>query len=149
MPLLLNTRNRADRLVWVIVQLLAAHGIRGLTMRRIADASRLSTSSLVHHWGSKERLLQVACFKTTRWRLDDIVFRTPREGLGAFVPQERESMLLAQAWLAWRELWRTDASLVRAGHAARGEERWLLGKAIAECCGEAVTEGLLSGGRTA
>jgi hypothetical protein len=62
------------------------------------------------------------------------------------VPQDRESLLLAQAWLAWRELWRTDASLVRAGHAARGEERWLLGKAIAECCGEAVTEGDLDAG---
>lgn len=77
-------------------------------------------------------------FQATRWRLEDIESRRHPEGVAAFVPRDdltsygtpHDSMVLARAWLAWRELWRTESSLDKAGHDARAEERWMLGKAL-------------------
>jgi AcrR family transcriptional regulator len=138
MPQLLHSKNRADDVAWIIAQLLADEGAKAVTMRRISRYSRHSTSSLVHHWGSKERLLRVAMSRTVRWRLIDIENREFVEGIAAFVPRDditsygliHESIVLARAWLGWRELWRTEPLLEEAGRQARGEERWMLGRAI-------------------
>ena len=138
MPRLLDTKDRADLLAWVIAQLIADHGISALTMRRIADASRLSTSSLVHHWGSRERLVRYACGQTRRWRMEDIHVRLPQEGVAAFLPKtlpnsygsSDDSMVLARAWQGWGEHCRTEPSLADVGADARREERWKLGRAI-------------------
>jgi AcrR family transcriptional regulator len=138
MPVLINTRDRAHHLAWIIAQLLAEQGVAALTMRRIADASRLSTSSLVHHWGGKERLLGYALVQTRDWRLENIEDRVSRKGVAAFLPCTApnsygipdDSMVLARAWQAWREHCRTQAAFADTGARARRQERWLLGRAI-------------------
>jgi uncharacterized protein YceK len=50
----------------------------------------------------------------------------PARGARSVRPADRERMLLAQAWLAWRELWRTDPSRAR-GDAVAMLERLLSG----------------------
>jgi hypothetical protein len=39
-------------------------------------------------------------------------------------------MVLAKAWVGWRELWRTGPFLERVGDRARAEEWWMLGEAL-------------------
>jgi hypothetical protein len=78
--------------------------------------------------------------------------------VAAFIPRDdllphgrqHDSMVLARAWLGWRELWRVEPGLVMAGYKARGEERWLLGGALEERASEgqldaayALLEGLI------
>jgi AcrR family transcriptional regulator len=107
-------------------------------MRRIADASRLSTSSLVHHWESKERLIGYAFTRTRRWRMENIQIRVPQEGVAAFLPSDTtnsygtpdDSMVFARAWQGWREYCRHHTPLGPVCADARLEERWRLGRAI-------------------
>jgi AcrR family transcriptional regulator len=66
MPRIFDSGSRADLQAWKIAMLLAEEGAKALTIRRISDVCRLSTSSLMNHWGNKERLLRVAMFRNTR-----------------------------------------------------------------------------------
>jgi AcrR family transcriptional regulator len=130
MPLLINTETRTDELVLAINHLLAQHGPTGLTLRRIAGASGVHTSSMLHHYGSREHLLRVAAGRTGRARAEDLEVRLPREGVAALLPYSIDDLPDARAWLAWQEMWRSEERLVSTIDHFRDEERFLLARAL-------------------
>jgi AcrR family transcriptional regulator len=54
-PELIDTTSRVGILVVAMNELIATEGIPGLTLRKIAEVSRVSTGSMIHHLGGKSR----------------------------------------------------------------------------------------------
>ncbi len=130
MPALIDTDTRAGVLTRAVNDVLIDHGPAGLTLRRVAGASGVSTSSILHHLGSREHLLRVAAGRAAEARLVDLRLTCAREGPLAFVPQSDDELLDVRAWLAWLELWRTETYLERTIAEARGVEFALLASSL-------------------
>ncbi|HEY0905306.1 MAG TPA: helix-turn-helix domain-containing protein [Marmoricola sp.] len=126
MPRYIETESRTETVVAAINEVLARDGIGGLSLRAIARESRVSTSSLLHHFGNREHLLRVAASQTGRWRVREIDRRCSRDGALAFLPQDADDVVDARAWLAWLELWRSEDNLATPIGGARRDERALL-----------------------
>jgi AcrR family transcriptional regulator len=132
MPRLIEPEGRTETLVDAINFVLSRDGVAGLSLRVIARESRVSTSSMLHHFGSRERLLTVAAFRTGRARLRAIERGAVREGVRAFLPapDDEEDLITARAWLAWCELWRSEQALTETIAGIREEERLLLARIL-------------------
>lgn len=130
MPHLIETDSRAGALVAAVNHVLLTHGPTGLTMRRIAQVSGVSTSSILHHLGSREHLLRVAAGQTAAARIRDIEYRSLHEGALSFIPTTGEHVLEARSWLAWQEMWRSEEFLVKWIGRGRAEERALLARVL-------------------
>jgi AcrR family transcriptional regulator len=132
MPRLIEPEGRTETVVDAIVFLLARDGPAGLTLRAIARESRVSTSSLLHHFGSREHLVRVAATWTGRARLRAMDRRADRDGVGVFLPTEgdTEDLITARAWLAWLELWRVEDSLTETIERFRDRELLLLARML-------------------
>ena len=126
MPLLIDTDSRTDTLVRAINDVLIDKGPSGLSLRRIAEYSGVSTSSMLHHLGSREHLLRVAAGRTAERRLAHLRVESSLDGALAFVPRNGDEVLDARAWLAWQELWRSESGLERTLAVARQGELALL-----------------------
>jgi AcrR family transcriptional regulator len=126
MPLLIDTESRTGTLVRAVNDTLVEHGPGGLTLRRLARASGVSTSSILHHLGSREHLLRVAAHRTGLQRLQTLRAESSLDGALAFVPRSDDEVLDARAWLGWLELWRSEEFLERVIADARRAEFWLL-----------------------
>ncbi|MFJ2116078.1 TetR/AcrR family transcriptional regulator, partial [Streptomyces sp. NPDC087850] len=48
---------KREEILAIALEVIAEHGFSGTTLRELADASNLSITGLVHHAGTKERLL--------------------------------------------------------------------------------------------
>jgi AcrR family transcriptional regulator len=150
MPRLIETNSRTDAVVAAMNDLLAREGVTALSVRSIARASGVSPSSLLHHYGSRERIMRLAAGRTGRARIRDIERRAPYDGVGAFLPADLDGVVDARAWLGWLELWRSEDMLVEAVGRSRREERallaWVLDYALAREALDAVSaliDGLL------
>ena len=132
MPRLILPEGRTETLVDAINYLLSREGASGLSLRAIARVSRVSTSSMLHHFGSRERLLCVAAHRTSQARLKVMERRAGREGAAAFLPNDddEEDLITARAWLAWCELWRCEPALTGTLTEARDEEYLLLARIL-------------------
>ena len=130
MPRLIDTESRTGAVVAAINDVLARDGVGGLSLRSIARASGVSTSSLLHHFDRRERLLRVAAHVTGRARAHRIDVRTRSEGAGAFLPRDAEEVLDERAWLAWLELWRSEPTLSDVIADARLDERALMAETL-------------------
>lgn len=108
MPQLIDTRSRAGTLASAANDLLVTDGIPGLTLRKIATVSRVSAGSILHHLGDKNRLLSLSAGLTAQAFQDEIERRRWLEGVGAFLPEADDDVLITRAWLAWVELARSD-----------------------------------------
>ncbi len=75
MPALIDTGSRAGTLAAAVNELLVTEGIPGLTLRKIAAVSRVSTGSILHHLGDKNRLLSLAAGLTARGLQHDVEYR--------------------------------------------------------------------------
>jgi AcrR family transcriptional regulator len=128
MPTLLDTDARTQVLIRAINMVLAEHGSQSLTMRRIAEASGVSTSSIVHHLGSREHLLRVAAGRTARLRVAHMLAESSTDGVLAFLPRSEPELLDTRAWLAWLELWRCERFLGRWIAEGRANEVALLAR---------------------
>ena len=122
--------SRADALVSAINQILVTDGIPGLSMRRIAEVSRVSTGSMVHHFGGRARLIALAAAFTARHLHDDIRWRAGSEGVCAFLPRDDDGVLLHRAWLAWVELGRSEPEVEPVVTLTRRQEVSLLAETI-------------------
>jgi AcrR family transcriptional regulator len=111
MPALIDRPSRTQSVVAAVDALLAREGVGGLTLRRIARESRVSTSSLMHHYESREHLLCVAMHSSAHYRLQRITQRLPWEGVHAFLPRTEDDVAETRAWLAWAELGRAAPTL--------------------------------------
>jgi AcrR family transcriptional regulator len=130
MPRLIDTESRTGTVVAAINDILAREGVGGLSLRSIARTSGVSTSSLLHHFDSREHLIRVGASVTGRARARRIDLRTRSEGSGAFLPRDGEELLDERAWLAWLELWRSERSLSEVIATARLDERALLAETL-------------------
>jgi AcrR family transcriptional regulator len=132
MPRLIVPETRTEALVDAINFVLSRDGAGGLSLRSIARASRVSTSSMLHHFGSREQLLRAAATVTGRARLAAIQRRAVKQGVAAFLPldQDEEDLITARAWLAWCELWRCEPAVTEAVSDARDAEYVLLGRIL-------------------
>jgi AcrR family transcriptional regulator len=124
--MLIDTDTRIDTLVRAINDVLIDLGPAGLTLRRIADYSGVSTSSMLHQLRSREHLLRVVAARTARGRLEALRSESGFDGVLAFLPRSGEELLDTRAWLAWLELWRSEDYLGRWIADSRDEERGLL-----------------------
>ena len=130
MPRLIETDSRADVLTDAVNEALALHGPAGLTMRRIARLSGVSTSSILHHLGSKEHLLRVAAHRTGAARYKELRGRVITEGALAFVPYDDLDVVDARSWLAWQEVARCEETIHRQVTRAREDELGLLARTL-------------------
>ena len=130
MPRLIETTTRAGALVAAVNELLVTEGIPGLTLRKIAAVSRVSTGSIIHHLGGKSRLLSLGAAVTARARHDEIRLARWEGGALAFLPGDDDGVLNTRAWLAWVELGRSDPDVEAPVSRARQEERGLLAETI-------------------
>src|SRR3954453_13157747 len=108
MPRLIETETRTDAVVAAVNEVLARDGAPGLSLRAIARESGVSTSSLLHHFRSREHLIRIAAHRTGRARVRAIDRRTVVDGPLAFLPAGGDDVVDARAWLAWLELWRSE-----------------------------------------
>ncbi len=108
MPLLIDTESRTGLLVHAINDILIESGPAGLTVRNIAQVSRVGPSSIYGQMGSREHLLRVAAGTTCRARLTSLRVETEVDGILAFLPRDADEILETRAWLAWLELWRVE-----------------------------------------
>jgi AcrR family transcriptional regulator len=129
MPRLIDSSSRADAMVEGVNRVLVTRGVFGLTLRSIADESRISTGSLLHHFGSRERVLIVAAGRTGRRFLEAIEAETWTVGVEAFLPGDDEMVLLTRAWLGWCELWRSELVLDQVVGRVRANELHALASA--------------------
>jgi AcrR family transcriptional regulator len=126
MPASIHGPSRAEALVLAINQVLVTDGIPGLSMRRIAEESRVSTGAMIHHFGSRARLIGLAAAFTAGYLSDDIESRRHDAGVCAFLPCDDDGVLLHRAWLAWVELGRSEMDVEPVVTRARREELALL-----------------------
>jgi AcrR family transcriptional regulator len=85
---------RRTRLVSAAVDYVAAHGIAGLSLRRLGDAIGVSHRMLIHYFGSKEQLLTEIVRSTERRQRELLSELRPEPG----VPPADAARLL------WRQL---------------------------------------------
>jgi AcrR family transcriptional regulator len=143
-PRLIETESRTGAVVAAINHVLARDGAAALSLRSIARQSGVSTSSLLHHYESREHLLRVAASWTGRARRRAIDRSAPRRGALAFLPADADEVVEARAWLAWLELWRSDDSLTNGLQDARLDERALLAEILDYRVGRDDLDGLLA-----
>jgi AcrR family transcriptional regulator len=130
MPALIDTTSRAGTLVAAVNELLITDGIPGLSLRRIAAVSRVSTGSIIHHLGGKPRLLSLGAGLTARALQAEFQRLRPAYGVLAFLPRDDDGVLTTRAWLAWLELGRSDPAVEPPVTWARQEERALLAETM-------------------
>jgi AcrR family transcriptional regulator len=107
-PRLIDTDLRTADMVTGVNRVLVALGIPGLTLRRIARESGISTGSLLQHFESRERILRIAAHRTGRALVAAEESDSLWVGVDAFLPGDDEMRRWTRAWLAWCELWRSE-----------------------------------------
>lgn len=130
MPRLIDTESRTDTLIAAVNDILATEGAAALTLRRVAKVSRVSTSSILHHLDSRERLVQISAARTARARRARFLAAQDRydqeRGLLALLPGSGDEVVDARAWLGWLELWRADPGLAPIFDDHCQEMTWML-----------------------
>lgn len=111
MPKLVDSTSRMAALIAAINQILATSGPSGLTMREIARVSRVSTSSILNHLTSKERLVRVTAHRTAEEKRVRFLVEQQDRGLLALLPKSDDSLIAERSWLAWLEMWRCEPTL--------------------------------------
>ena len=75
----LNAEERRDQLLDVLVQVIRAEGYEQVTMARLAQAAGVNPSLLMHHFGSKEKLM-LALVDRTLQRYTRLFRQMPQQG---------------------------------------------------------------------
>lgn len=130
MPKYLDTGPRADAVGEAFGRLITRRGLVAPSLRAVAADTGISPAALIHQFGSRERLVQVAAQRVRlRW-LADLRGEVRRRGLPGFLPDTEDALSQTRVWLAWVELGRSDDHV--AGTIADGmaEERYLLNRAL-------------------
>lgn len=144
MPRLIETETRTDAVVAAVNHLLAAGGPGSLSIRSMVRESGVSGSSLLHHYGSRQRIVHLSALRTGRARIRDIDRRIHRDGVTASLPADDDGVVHTRAWLAWLELWRSEEILVTGIEGVRADERAILAGALDYRVGRDELEGILA-----
>jgi AcrR family transcriptional regulator len=89
MPRTVDSAHR-DRLVDAVARDLLAHGLPGASLDRLATAAGTSARMLVHHFGSRQRLMDAALDRARGWEMD--------HARAALPPTQDFMAVLAGAW---------------------------------------------------
>lgn len=143
MPLLLDSDTRVATLTRAIDLVLGESGATALTMRRIAAVSGVSTSSMLHHFGSRERMLLVCAHASTWSRATRLTDAVIDDGPLALLPRTDRDVAATRVGLGWLELWRCLPVLEEVVRKARWQELNVLGHAL----DDALTPAQLRGAR--
>lgn len=114
MPRIIDSTSRADSLALCVNHLIASDGVGALTLRRIAQISRVSPAAMLKQFGSRAMVLRVACKRTSDDLITDFVEKQPHAGLPALLPTPTtrswsdDPTVQARVWTAWLELARND-----------------------------------------
>jgi AcrR family transcriptional regulator len=130
MPQLIDSHSRVEALVAAVNELLVTEGIPGVTLRKVASVSRVSTGSIIHHLGGKARLLSLGAGITAKELRLEIERRRWADGVLAFLPHDDDGVVKTRAWLAWLELGRSDLVVELPVSRGRLEERGLLAETL-------------------
>lgn len=105
-----------------------AHGLRGPTLRQVADECNLVQSALVHRYGSRDALLSVVGAEAVSLAVRQLERRVDQYGWRGFLPDpaEPDSIYWARVRLDLAALARRDDTLASAVSEAVGRERRLL-----------------------
>ncbi|KQP63465.1 TetR/AcrR family transcriptional regulator [Nocardioides sp. Leaf285] len=129
MPRILDTTYRVEELAAAVSRLVTRDGVEALSLRRIAAEADLSPSTVLHHLGGRERLMQLMCVRA--WAgvraTSDLGGRGRGDGpLATLLPHGEEGHRAVRVWLALCELARADDALAAAVAQARTQERhWI------------------------
>ncbi|MEQ7848990.1 TetR family transcriptional regulator C-terminal domain-containing protein [Nocardioides kribbensis] len=129
MPRILDTTYRVQELTAAVSRLVTRDGVEALSLRRIAAEADLSPSTVLHHLGGRERLMQLMCVRA--WAgvraTSDFGGRGRGDGpLATLLPDGEEGRRAVRVWLALCELARADDALAAAVAQARTQERhWI------------------------
>ena len=126
MPSLLDTPSRTETIVSGVATLIARGGMAAVTMRSIATETGVPVSSLTHHLGGRDHLLQVSCHEFGLRMVKRIDARSRRDSVCAFVPSTPDELQDIRVWLAFCDLGRSHEGVAHAAERVRGKEAWLL-----------------------
>lgn len=116
MPKVVDPEARRREIVAASWRVIAAEGLGGLTMRRIAEAAGCTTGRLTHYFENREALVLAALravYDAARMRLERVRdgAAPPRETLRAFLeetlPLDRTRL---QEWKVWIAFWSAAAA---------------------------------------
>ena len=119
-------------LTFAVNEVLIDHGPPGLSLRRIGAYARMSPSTMLHYFGSREGILRISARETAQARLEGLRIELRHRGVSGLLPVEGHefAMLGARAWLGWLEMWRATPWVEGTIEAARAFELHTLAKAL-------------------
>lgn len=119
-------------LVLAVNEVLIDHGPAGLSLRRIGEYARMSPSTMLHYYSSREGILRVCARVTTQARLEALRAALAARGVSGLLPAPGDEwgMLGTRAWLAWLEMWRATSHVEATLTSARVFELHTLARAL-------------------
>lgn len=121
MPRIVDHEARRTEIIEASWQVIAAEGLPGLSMRKIADAADCTTGRLTHYFENREEIVLAALravYDATAARLAKVRRPLPpRERLVAYLeetlPLDRERLLEWQVWIAFWSAATTEPLLAK------------------------------------
>ena len=94
----LKATDRRDQLLDTLVQVIRSEGYEQVTMARLAQAADVNPSLLMHHFGSKEKLM-LALVERTLLRYSDLLRDMPQSGGARARLVTVLGLLFGQGWM--------------------------------------------------
>lgn len=117
--------NYDDILTDAAVHILREHGLRGLSIRAVADWMRITPAAVSHHVNRDQLMVLVSGRFGARW-LGWILQRTFTDGVLALLPPDEDEIYGVRVWLALAELGRNHLEVGEQLRDVRREERDIL-----------------------
>jgi len=120
-PTIVDREARRAEIIEASWQVIAAEGLAGLSMRKIADAAGCTPGRLVHHFADREEIVLAALravYDTAGARLERVRHSLPaRERLLAYLeetlPLDRKRLIEWKVWIAFWSAATTHPALAR------------------------------------
>lgn len=102
---------RIDDITTAVVKLICTEGVGAVTMRRVAEANRMSLGSLTAHVSTRDRLVSACVDNLGARRRARFEQRFALEGWPAFLPADSTDLWYERTWLGFREWARASEGL--------------------------------------
>lgn len=123
--------HRDEYLLVALNRVIATDGVAALTVRRVAEELNMAASTLLHHYGTRARFVEVGAREMCSARHTWVSSRIFIYGPVGLLPDDDDALIAVRAWVGWLELWRSEERLEQVFRTARDDELALL----AECVG--------------
>ncbi len=128
MPKLLDAGSRTESLTDSLLDLVTETGLTPPSSREIATRTRLSMGTLAHHYGSRQRLIEVLCWRVVVRIKHDTAVRTRVSGVAGLLPDpaDPDSVQVHRAWVALQELARCSVHVATSLRELDAHDAYLL-----------------------